>query len=158
MRAHRARSSIEQPSRKNQYCQFGNILQNNVVFTPGALSVTFRLHFTPSAKISLILMHLDNEKNSDTSKTIEIIVFKLHAVCFLEAVRTMCYNVEVCENHRKPSTRKYPTKINGKSCFEHVQVTLIFCKIYVFHARCVVGHVQIIFISSAEISQIIEYP
>ena len=50
------------------------------------------------------------------------------AVCLLEAFKTMRKNVEICENPRKSSKilDEYPTKIDEKSRFEHVQVTL--CK------------------------------
>ena len=53
----------------------------------------------------------------------------LIAIRFLLAIRTMRKNVEIRENLQKSSKilDDYPTKINEKSCFEHVQVTL--CKI-----------------------------
>ena len=50
------------------------------------------------------------------------------AICFLKAFKTMRKNDEMCENPRKSPKilDGYPTKINEKSRFEHVQVTL--CK------------------------------
>ena len=38
------------------WARFADTLQNNVIFTPGALLVTFRWHFAPSAEILWILI------------------------------------------------------------------------------------------------------
>ena len=54
------------------------------------------------------------------------------AIRFLEAIKIVCKNVEICE-HMWKSLKildQYLTKINEKSCFEHVKLTL--CKIIWF--------------------------
>ena len=48
------------------------------------------------------------------------------AICFFEPFKMTRRNDEICENPRKSSEilDRYPTKIQKKSRFEHVQVTL----------------------------------
>ena len=79
---------------------------------------------TPSAEILWILTRKLLESIKNPRKWTHLI-----AIRFLVAIRTMRKNVEIRENLRKSSKilDEYPTKINEKSCFEHVQVTL--CKI-----------------------------
>ena len=50
----------------------------------------------------------------------------LEAIRFLEAVRTVCKNCEICGNPSKSQKilDEYPTKIIEKSCFEHVSMAL----------------------------------
>ena len=101
----------------------GYTLQKSVIFTFGALLITFRQHFAPSIELSWIftrklfgsIWNLENER-----------VWKRFA-SWKRAKRCakMMKYVKIRENHRKSSMSTLQ-KLYEKCSFDHVQVTL--CK------------------------------